>query len=40
VAPFATGLGSPVDLEVGRRGSLFVLVFGQPGRLVRIRSAR
>jgi glucose/arabinose dehydrogenase len=40
VAPFANGLGSPVDLEVGRRGSLFVLVFGQPGRLVRIRSTR
>jgi glucose/arabinose dehydrogenase len=40
VAPFANGLGSPVELEVGRSGSLFVLVFGQPGRLVRIRSTR
>jgi len=40
VSPFANGLGSPVDLEVGRRGSLYVLVFGQPGRLVRIRFAR
>jgi glucose/arabinose dehydrogenase len=34
---FATGLSSPVDLEVGRRGALYVLTFGQPGRVVRIR---
>jgi glucose/arabinose dehydrogenase len=34
---FADGLGSPVDLEVSRRGALYVLVFGQPGRVVRIR---
>ncbi len=34
---FANGLGSPVDLEVSRRGSLYVLIFGQPGRVVRIR---
>ena len=40
VSPFANALGSPVDLEVGRRGSLYVLVFGQPGRLVRIRFTR
>ena len=33
---FADGLGSPVDLEVGRHGALHVLVFGQPGRVVRI----
>jgi glucose/arabinose dehydrogenase len=37
VAGFATGLGSPVDLEVGRAGALYVLVHGQPGRVVRIR---
>jgi glucose/arabinose dehydrogenase len=36
---FADGLGSPVDMEVGRRGALYVLVFGQPGRVVRIRFA-
>ena len=35
--PFAQRLGRPVDLEVGRRGALHVLVFGQPGRVVRIR---
>jgi glucose/arabinose dehydrogenase len=35
--PFADGLGSPVDLEVSARGALYVLVFGQPGRIVRIR---
>jgi glucose/arabinose dehydrogenase len=35
--PFADGLGSPVDLEVSPRGALYVLVFGQPGRVVRIR---
>ena len=29
VTRFADGLGSPVDLEVGRRGALYVLVFGQ-----------
>jgi glucose/arabinose dehydrogenase len=40
VSSFATGLGRPVDLEVGRRGSLYVLLFGQPGRLVRIRFTR
>lgn len=34
---FATGLGSPVDLEAGRGGALYVLVTGSPGRLVRIR---
>ena len=34
---FATGLGNPVDLEVGRRGALYVLVFGSPGRVVQIR---
>ncbi len=34
---FATGLGSPVDLEVGRLGALYVLVHGSPGRVVRIR---
>jgi glucose/arabinose dehydrogenase len=34
---FARGLGSPVDLEVDRRGVLFVLVTGSPGRVVRIR---
>jgi glucose/arabinose dehydrogenase len=34
---FATGLGNPVDLEVGRGGSLYVLVHGTPGRMVRIR---
>ena len=37
VTPFADGLGSPVDLEVGRHGALYVLTFGQPGRVVRIR---
>ena len=35
--PFADGLGSPVDLEVGARGALYVLAFGNPGRVVRIR---
>jgi glucose/arabinose dehydrogenase len=35
--PFASGLGSPVDLEVARSGALFVLVHGTPGRVVRIR---
>jgi glucose/arabinose dehydrogenase len=39
-APFATGLGSPVDLEVDRLGALYVLVHGTPGRVVRIRSTR
>lgn len=34
---FATGLGSPVDLEVGRLGALYVLIHGRPGRVVRIR---
>jgi len=34
---FATGLGNPVDLETSRGGSLFVLVTGSPGRIVRIR---
>ena len=34
---FATGLGNPVDLEAGRRGALYVLLFGTPGRVVRIR---
>jgi glucose/arabinose dehydrogenase len=34
---FARGLGSPVDLEVGRGGSLYVLTTGTPGRVVRIR---
>jgi glucose/arabinose dehydrogenase len=34
---FASRLGSPVDLEVSRNGSLYVLDFGQPGRVVRIR---
>ena len=34
---FATGLGSPVDLEASRGGSLYVLVHGTPGRVVRIR---
>jgi len=34
---FASGLGSPVDLEVGGQGALWVLVTGSPGRLVRIR---
>jgi len=34
---FATALGSPVDLEVHRRGALYVLVHGTPGRVVRIR---
>ncbi|HET8959681.1 PQQ-dependent sugar dehydrogenase [Nocardioides sp.] len=37
VARFATGLGSPVDLEVGSAGALYVLVHGRPGRVVRIR---
>jgi len=34
---FADGLGSPVDLEVGPGGALYVLVFGQPGTVQRIR---
>ena len=34
---FATGLGAPVDLEVGQGGALWVLVHGRPGRIVRIR---
>jgi glucose/arabinose dehydrogenase len=34
---FASGLGSPVDLEVARSGALYVLVHGTPGRVVRIR---
>ena len=34
---FANGLGAPVDLETGARGALYVLVHGQPGRVVRIR---
>ena len=34
---FATGLGSPVDLEVHRLGALYVLIHGRPGRVVRIR---
>lgn len=34
---FSDGLGSPVDLEVSRRGALYVLVYGDPGRVVRIR---
>ncbi len=34
---FATGLGSPVDLEVHRRGALYVLDHGTPGRVLRIR---
>jgi glucose/arabinose dehydrogenase len=34
---FASGLGSPVDLEVARSGALYVLVHGSPGRVVRIR---
>jgi len=34
---FATGLGSPVDMEVGQLGGLYVLVHGRPGRVVRIR---
>jgi glucose/arabinose dehydrogenase len=38
--PFADGLGAPVDLEAGPRGALYVLVFGQPGRLVQIRFTR
>ncbi len=38
--PFADGLGRPVDLEVSRRGALYVLVFGDPGRVVRIRFTR
>ncbi len=37
---FATGLGNPVDLEVGRRGALYVLLFGSPGRVVQIRFNR
>jgi glucose/arabinose dehydrogenase len=37
VTPFADGLGSPVDLEVGSGGALYVLVFGQPGSVQRIR---
>jgi glucose/arabinose dehydrogenase len=36
VVPFADGLGRPVDLEVSRRGALYVLVIGEPGRVVRI----
>jgi glucose/arabinose dehydrogenase len=35
-APFADGFRLVVDLEVGRRGALNVLVFGQRGRVVRI----
>src|SRR5262245_63879050 len=35
--PFANGLGAPVDLEVSAGGALYVLVHGQPGRVVRIR---
>ena len=34
---FASGLGAPVDLEVGQGGALWVLVHGRPGRIVRIR---
>ena len=34
---FARGLGSPVDLEVGRGGALYVLTTGSPGRVVQIR---
>jgi glucose/arabinose dehydrogenase len=34
---FASGLGAPVDLEVGQGGALWVLVHGSPGRIVRIR---
>jgi glucose/arabinose dehydrogenase len=37
---FARGLGSPVDLEVGRGGALYVLTTGTPGRVVRIRFNR
>jgi glucose/arabinose dehydrogenase len=37
VAGFTTGLRRPVDLEVGQRGSLYVLLHGTPGRVVRIR---
>jgi glucose/arabinose dehydrogenase len=37
---FATGLGNPVDLEVGRLGALYVLVYGTPGRVVRIQFNR
>jgi glucose/arabinose dehydrogenase len=37
VTPFADGLDRPVDLEVSRRGALYVLVFGQPGRVEQIR---
>jgi glucose/arabinose dehydrogenase len=40
VTPFADGLGRPVDLEVSRRGALYVLVIGNPGRVVRIRFTR
>jgi glucose/arabinose dehydrogenase len=40
VTRFADELGSPVDMEVGRNGALYVLVFGQPGRMVRIRFTR
>ena len=35
-AAFATGLGSPVDLETHRLGALYVLIHGRPGRVVRI----
>lgn len=38
--PFADGLGSPVDLEVGPGGALYVLAFGNPGRVARIRFTR
>jgi len=34
---FADGFGSPVDLEVGPGGALYVLVIGQPGTVQRIR---
>lgn len=40
VTPFADGLGRPVDLEVSRRGALYVLVIGNPGRVLRIRFSR
>ncbi len=37
VTAFADGLGSPVDLEASPGGALYVLTFGQPGQVVRIR---
>ncbi|HEX2175321.1 MAG TPA: PQQ-dependent sugar dehydrogenase [Nocardioidaceae bacterium] len=40
VTRFADGLGSPVDLEVSSRGALYVLVYGNPGRVLRIRFTR